>query len=95
MSYIGVKKKQLVLDRVLLPRLIIFLLIPEEEDEDAEHEEDDGSDDEGWITPSNFKSKKLEMLGVDTQVEEEEDEIIVACLTSDFAMQNVLKQMGK
>ena len=72
-----------------------MILIPEEEDEDAEHEEDDGSDDEGWITPSNFKSKKLEMLGVDSQIEEEEKEIIVACLTSDFAMQNVLKQMGK
>ena len=35
------------------------------------------------------------MLGVDSQIEEEEKEIIVACLTSDFAMQNVLKQMGK
>ena len=67
----------------------------EEDDEDAEHEVDNGSDDEGWITPSNFKSKKLEMLGVDSQIEEEEKEIIVACLTSDFAMQNVLKQMGK
>ena len=67
----------------------------EEDDEDAEHEVDHGSDDEGWITPSNFKSKKLEMLGVDSQIEEEEKEIIVACLTSDFAMQNVLKQMGK
>jgi len=66
----------------------------EEDDEDAEHEVDHGSDDEGWITPSNFKSKKLEMLGVDSQIEEEEKEIIVACLTSDFAMQNVLKQMG-
>merc|ERR1712156_1295064 len=68
--------------------------IEDEEDEDAEHEVDHGSDDEGWITPSNFKSKKLEMLGVDSQIEEEEKEIIVACLTSDFAMQNVLKQMG-
>ena len=62
------------------------------EDDDDENSE---NDDEGWITPSNFKAKKLEMLGANTNTEEEDkEEIIVACLTSDFAMQNVLKQMG-
>lgn len=65
----------------------------ENEDEiDEGIEEDD--DDEGWITPSNLKAKKLEMLGANGVPEDEDKEIIVACLTNDFAMQNVLKQIG-
>ena len=60
-------------------------------EEDEENEDDD--DDEGWITPSNLKAKKLEMLGANG-IPEEDKEIIVACLTNDFAMQNVLKQIG-
>lgn len=55
-------------------------------------EEDD--DEEGWITPSNLKSKRLEMLGINAEAEDSDKEIIVACLTTDFAMQNVLKQIG-
>ena len=67
----------------------------ENECEDDDDDENSENDDEGWITPSNFKAKKLEMLGANTNTEEEDkEEIIVACLTSDFAMQNVLKQMG-
>ena len=68
------------------PNLKLFPL----DDEDEGIEDDD---DEGWITPSNFKTKKFEMLGADTKNLEVE-EITVACLTTDFAMQNVLKQMG-
>merc|ERR1712156_1371662 len=35
-----------------------------EDQEDIEEiDEDDDDDDEGWITPSNLKAKKLEMLG--------------------------------
>jgi len=64
----------------------------EESDEGIEEDEDD-DDDEGWITPSNLKAKKLEMLGANG-IPEEDKEIIVACLTNDFAMQNVLKQIG-
>lgn len=66
--------------------------INEEEDESDEGIEED--DDEGWITPSNLKAKKLEMLGANGVPEDEDKEIIVACLTNDFAMQNVLKQIG-
>ncbi|XP_015108916.1 RNA-binding protein NOB1 [Diachasma alloeum] len=59
----------------------------EEEEESTESEEDD---DEGWITPSNVAQAKKEM----------ESDIIsdkpakVACMTTDFAMQNVLMQIG-
>ena len=34
------------------------------------------------------------MLGANDEEDEEDREIIVACLTTDFAMQNVMKQMG-
>jgi len=61
-------------------------------DEGIEEDEDD--DDEGWITPGNLKAKRLEMLGANGVAEDEDKEIIVACLTNDFAMQNVLKQIG-
>ena len=63
--------------------------IEEESDEISEEDED-----EGWITPSNFKAKKLEMLGGNQIEPEDEKEIVVACLTTDFAMQNVLKQIN-
>uniref|UniRef100_A0A1B6DT19 RNA-binding protein NOB1 n=2 Tax=Clastoptera arizonana TaxID=38151 RepID=A0A1B6DT19_9HEMI len=63
------------------------------EDEDnyneTEESEDEGSED-GWITPSNIKLAK-------NKINEElvEDKIVtVACITTDFAMQNVLKQIG-
>uniref|UniRef100_A0A146L0L7 RNA-binding protein NOB1 n=1 Tax=Lygus hesperus TaxID=30085 RepID=A0A146L0L7_LYGHE len=49
-------------------------------------------DDAGWITPSNLKKNILQMYGGTT--EEEVTPIKVACLTTDFAMQNVLKQIG-
>ncbi|XP_045193353.2 RNA-binding protein NOB1-like [Mercenaria mercenaria] len=58
----------------------------EEEDEDDEDEDDD----DGWITPSNIKSVKEKMGGGDV----ERAEVQVGCLTTDFAMQNVLIQMG-
>lgn len=63
----------------------------EEEDEDdcdSEEESDDGED--AWITPSNLRQAKKQMNG---DVEEEKP-VKVACITTDFAMQNVLKQIG-
>ena len=64
----------------------------EDDYSDDEYDEADGDDedDEGWITPSNVKDKKLAMLGRT----EDEPKVEVACLTTDFAMQNVLKQIG-
>ncbi|XP_076247110.1 RNA-binding protein NOB1 [Calliopsis andreniformis] len=61
----------------------------EDEDED-EDEDDDEDDDSGWITPSNIYKVKKE---IDSDLLEQKP-ATVACLTMDFAMQNVLKQIG-
>ncbi|XP_062549406.1 RNA-binding protein NOB1 [Armigeres subalbatus] len=60
----------------------------EEEGEQEVSEDDD--DDDGWITPSNIKEVKRD-YGTDLL---EESVSPVACMTTDFAMQNVLKQIG-
>lgn len=59
------------------------------ESEDNESESDD-SDGGEWITPGNLAAKKIEI----EQGEFEEKTVEVACITSDFAMQNVMKQIG-
>ncbi|XP_049285881.1 RNA-binding protein NOB1 [Anopheles funestus] len=69
--------------------------ICEEEDdlEDVDEDEDDDGDDDdgqGWITPSNIKQVKRDM-GTDVH---EEAATTVACITTDYALQNVLKQIG-
>lgn len=46
-------------------------------------------DDSGWITPQNIAHKKQEI-----NCDVSDKHMKVACITSDFAMQNVLKQMG-
>lgn len=60
-------------------------------DSDIENDDQD-DDDEGWITPSNLKSKKAVITGVDDSKLPEK--VTVALMTTDFAMQNVCKQMG-
>ncbi|XP_068941574.1 RNA-binding protein NOB1 isoform X1 [Petaurus breviceps papuanus] len=57
----------------------------------AEEEEEDGDEDEdgGWITPSNIKQVQQELGQYDSP-----DNVQVGCVTTDFAMQNVLLQMG-
>ena len=50
--------------------------IDENEDEIDEGIEEDDDDDEGWITPSNLKAKKLEMLGANGVPEDEDKEIV-------------------
>ncbi|KAK4010952.1 hypothetical protein OUZ56_020071 [Daphnia magna] len=56
---------------------------------DDEEEDDDEDDDGGWITPGNIQQVKHSMVGNTETVQ-----LDVACLTTDFAMQNVLMQMG-
>ncbi|KAJ7682498.1 Nin one binding Zn-ribbon like-domain-containing protein [Mycena polygramma] len=71
--------------------------------------EDPSDDDDGegeWITPGNValhKSRALELLsgtgagkgkGKEKRKEEEDEVIGAGCMTADFAMQNVLLQMG-
>ncbi|EAT42876.1 AAEL005628-PA [Aedes aegypti] len=62
----------------------------EDEEEAGQAEDEDDDDDEGWITPSNIKEIKRD-YGTDLL---EESASPVACMTTDFAMQNVLKQIG-
>ncbi|CAH1109687.1 unnamed protein product [Psylliodes chrysocephalus] len=60
-------------------------------DEDEGIEDDDEDDDDsGWITPSNLKIAKQQ---VNSELMEEKN-VEVACITTDFAMQNVLRQMN-
>lgn len=58
----------------------------EEEEEECEDSDDDGG---GWITPSNIKQIQQELEQCDTP-----EDVQVGCVTTDFAMQNVLLQMG-
>ncbi|XP_046966619.1 RNA-binding protein NOB1 [Vanessa cardui] len=61
-----------------------------EETDSEQSEEESDSDDGDWITPANLKEKRKEM----EEGEFEDKNVEVACITSDFAMQNVLKQIG-
>ncbi len=53
----------------------------EEEDDDVTEEDSD------WITPDNLDDALLKMGGDTRRVDESNDHVIVACLTTDFAMQ--------
>jgi len=57
-----------------------------------EEEYDEESDEEGWITEDNFEQVVLNSTPSETVVED--GRIFVGCCTTDFAMQNVLLQMG-
>lgn len=50
----------------------------------------ESDDEEGWITPSNIQKMKKQ---INAELMEEKN-VKVACITTDFAMQNVLKQMN-
>ena len=58
---------------------------------DSDKENDD-EDEEGWITPSNLKMKKAVITGADNDLAPQK--VRVALMTTDFAMQNVCKQIG-
>ncbi|KAI9209857.1 Nin one binding Zn-ribbon like-domain-containing protein [Polychytrium aggregatum] len=60
-------------------------------DEVPSLDEDDGGE---WITPANISKFKAQNSGLHADHEREPENIPVACITSDFAMQNVLLQMG-
>nr|XP_002761161.2 RNA-binding protein NOB1 [Callithrix jacchus] len=67
--------------------------VPSEEEEEENGFEDrkDDSDDDagGWITPSNIKQIQQELEQCDVP-----KDVRVGCVTTDFAMQNVLLQLG-
>ncbi|XP_061669428.1 RNA-binding protein NOB1 [Syngnathoides biaculeatus] len=62
------------------------------QEEDAGGDEDDDDDDDGggWITPSNIGQVKMDSCDDRATA----DQVKVGCMTSDFALQNVLIQMG-
>ncbi|KAI9278706.1 Nin one binding Zn-ribbon like-domain-containing protein [Phascolomyces articulosus] len=57
-------------------------------------EDDDDSDVGEWITPDNIEEYKATELGVTPEELKKPKNLTVACMTSDFAMQNVLLQMN-
>ncbi|XP_006899295.1 PREDICTED: RNA-binding protein NOB1-like [Elephantulus edwardii] len=61
-----------------------------DEDSDSDGDGDDDDDDGGgWITPSNIKQIQQEF-----EQRQVPNNVRVGCVTTDFAMQNVLLQMG-
>ncbi|KAJ8718298.1 hypothetical protein PYW08_002535 [Mythimna loreyi] len=72
------------------PNIDDIMVKVSEDEEESESDSESDSDGGEWITPGNVAEKRKEMeLG-----EFEEKSVEVACITSDFAMQNVLKQIG-
>ncbi|RWS12383.1 RNA-binding protein NOB1-like protein [Dinothrombium tinctorium] len=55
--------------------------------------ESENDDESSWITPNNIQQmkKKLSFLKIS---DNDSDKVSVACITSDFAIQNVLMQIG-
>ncbi|XP_004625876.1 RNA-binding protein NOB1 [Octodon degus] len=76
-----------------LQQLLIDRGEEEEEEEGDGSEESRGEDSDedggGWITPSNIKQIQQELEKCDSP-----EDVRVGCVTTDFAMQNVLLQMG-
>lgn len=58
----------------------------------AGDEEED--DDESWITPDNLEEVKSRMSNIKLGEEQKERKLTVACVTTDYAMQNILLQLG-
>ncbi|XP_012160501.1 RNA-binding protein NOB1 isoform X2 [Ceratitis capitata] len=63
----------------------------DDDDKPDEEQVDDGADnDGGWITPANIKKVKKSLEG-----KVESDVVpVVACMSTDYAIQNTLKQMN-
>nr|CAD7399898.1 unnamed protein product [Timema poppensis] len=95
-------ESEINIDDILVPVKNMSLSddIEKEDNDDGYDDDDDVSDDEdasdeneeeaGWITPGNIAKVKKEMYFE----EQDEKQKIVACITGDFAMQNVMKQLG-
>ncbi|XP_022605793.1 RNA-binding protein NOB1 isoform X1 [Seriola dumerili] len=61
----------------------------EDKENEPKEEEEDEEDEGGWITPSNIKQMKMASGDWTAPAD-----VRVGCLTTDFAMQNVLIQIG-
>lgn len=56
--------------------------------------EESESDDDGWITPKNVKNVKANSYSTVSAEEKKDVSDRVACMSGDFALQNVVIQMG-
>ena len=56
--------------------------------------QDSGDEDDSWITPENLETVKSKMMGIKLEDGKKETQVVVACVTTDYAMQNVLLQLG-
>lgn len=69
----------------------------DEEVDDVSDEQVDNDekvdDNDGWITSDNIEEVKRQLSGIKIEDEAQED-VYVACITGDFAVQNVLMQIG-
>ncbi|XP_039278617.1 RNA-binding protein NOB1 [Nilaparvata lugens] len=86
---------EIKLDETDVKSILVKVNEGEGEEEESDYgsdddEDDDDDDDSDWITVDNIKEMK-QMMEWDNV---EEKAVDVACLTTDFAMQNVLKQIG-
>lgn len=62
------------------------------EESESEGQDDDDDDDEcSWITPSNLKEMKT---ACSKEIVDSEKKARVACMSTDYAVQNVLKQIN-
>lgn len=79
-------------DDILVPISEKEAVEVESEDEEVNEieESDDEDDDGGWITPLNVHLAKKQL---NSELMEEKS-VSVACMTTDFAMQNVLRQIN-
>lgn len=62
-----------------------------EDEESDETETESDEDDSSWITPSNLQEMKS---ACGKEVLDDENQARVACMSTDFAVQNVLKQIN-
>uniref|UniRef100_G3Q008 RNA-binding protein NOB1 n=1 Tax=Gasterosteus aculeatus TaxID=69293 RepID=G3Q008_GASAC len=78
---------------LLLPVLERTAESEDQSDEDKENEPEDDDEEDGggggWITPGNIKQVTMDSADWTAPAD-----VIVGCLTTDFAMQNVLIQIG-
>ncbi|KAG2224974.1 hypothetical protein INT45_000095 [Circinella minor] len=77
-----------------LENLTIESVTEQQQQQEEQVDEDDSDNEAEWITPDNIEEYKATELGVTPEELKKPKNLTVACMTSDFAMQNVLLQMN-
>lgn len=66
----------------------------QEVEENESEEEYKVEEDDGWITKDNCDAIRQKLMGIKLDEDEQACELVLGCITGDYAMQNVLLQMG-